>query len=99
MAIAYIALGAMFVIMIFRSVGVGAIQSRGLKEEGKPKQARYRMAWLAMLWSGVVVGVIGASAGIQFLRVIGIVVFIGSFIAFFLFQAEVIRDARKKSKK
>jgi hypothetical protein len=97
--VAYVAMGLMFAIMSFRSLGLGAMQSKVLRDEGRPQLAKYRNLWLRLLWLGTGFTVIWAFTQIQFFRVIGISLWLVSILFLILSTARALRGRRQSAQK
>jgi hypothetical protein len=78
---AYIALGMIATIVLFRSLGLGVLQTRWMREDGKPSQARRYRNFLFGLWGGLVIAWIGSATGLFILKAAGYALAVGSVVA------------------
>jgi hypothetical protein len=78
MIIGGIATALILIITVTMSLGLGSLRSKADKEAGRTVLARGRMMFYGCLYAGVALGIIGAIAGVGWLRDFGLfIVFVG----------------------
>jgi hypothetical protein len=78
MLIVTIAFGLLLGIFVVRTIGMAVFDARTSMAEGKPRQAKFRMAFAMAIAVGCMISVIGILVNEWLIRALGIGVFLAS---------------------